>query len=744
MRGSVARSLLQRSGWLPYALVVLAVVVLLREGAGVSLHDTAAFGIYVVGWLVMPGTLAWRAVDRRAGSRPLVEDLAIGALVGYVLEFPVYLAALAAGLPQAYLAWPVVCLLATLPFRRGRALWTRPVTRMPVWWSWSVSAGLLYLALWFGHFVWGPSAITDAALRRPYVDDAFHLALATELRHHFPPTVPYVAGETLHYHWLSHLHIAAGSWVSGVESIVLLRALAIPVLVLICGLGMAVIASRLTRAAWTGPAALAAVALGPALFSGWHASGEGFMAVRLLQSPSAGFVNAAILLGLVICVEILRRDLTGMRAYLLAMVVFVAMLGAKSVSLPTFMAGLVAAALVVSVVERRCHWPAVLLAVGSIAAFLVAKPLFFGSGSGGLEVDPLAFFGPRSTGAAVLSAVVLLVGYLSLGVGLIALATRRGWALADHVFLILLCGSGFGATLFFHQSGTSEWYFAYGVFLPLGLGAVLGLHRVVMALPVTASRRVWFVGGGFGAAVLATQVFVWLVDRWPHDAPTPSLSGRPASLGQVVSSFVLPMVAMLGAASVAVLVIVVVLSRRWRVAMRVLLPVTLVLVAAGLGSAGPVNALRSIVASPTPVPVIAGVDPTIGRGGITAARWLRQHSDPDTVVATNAHCAMPGDQPCVVRNFWMAAYAERRMLVEGWAYIHPEAPFAGAFWKRDVFADNEAVFRRPTLAALERLRSVHHVSWLFVDRRYPLRARALRALIQPVYRVGEYEIYRLD
>ena len=42
----------------------------------------------------------------------------------------------------------------------------------------------------------------------------------------------------------------------------------------------------------------------------------------------------------------------------------------------------------------------------------------------------------------------------------------------------------------------------------------------------------------------------------------------------------------------------------------------------------------------------------------------------DEVIATNAHCSRPNRvSPCDARNFWMAAYAERTMLVEGWAYI---------------------------------------------------------------------------
>lgn len=732
---------------------------LVGRGAGVGAGDQLRFAGYVLGWLVLPGTLAWRAVRGPEAARPLVEDLAVGALVGYVLEFPAYLFCLAVGHPRMYLAWPVVAVLATVTHRRGRALWVTPVTGVPLWWSWTTSALLGYVIVWFGHWVWGPSPVTADALRSAYVDEPFHLSLIGELRHHFPADVPYVAGARLRYHVLSHVHMAAASWVSGVEPIVLLRTLAIPTAFAVCVLAAAAVAVRVTGSAWTGPVTVVALLLAPADFSGWvPGASEGLLELRLLHSPTAGFVNAALLLGVLLCLERLRGRLAGWPVLALTWVCFVAMAGAKSTSLPTVGAGLVAATVVCSLAERRVHRQAALLAALTVTAFVVAQQVFFAGSTGGLRVQPLAllsYYGSPFPGlfdgrelmpwAASVVAMSALVGMLALGVGLAGLLSDRGWREPGSVFLVVLCASGLGAGLVFHQGSFSEFYFVCVVFLPLGLGAVLGLHRVVARLAGTAPRLL--VAGGltaFGTAAVAAAILAVLTQRVDPDGSTP--------VAGAIRVFAVPAAVVLVLAVLLTALLVAVLGRVTGRRRLLVFPVA-VLVFAGLGAVRAERGLPDLVSDPVPQAQIGRE--VIGPGGIAAARWLRAHSGPDDLTATNAHCQFPTRRPprCQTRNFWIAGYAERRVLVEGWAYTsrraagHQAPPnedlVGGPFWDPATLRANDAAFTDPTAGNLHRLRDHYGVRWLFVDPRYPADVTRLRSQAKTAFERDGYVVLSL-
>lgn len=745
-----------RSGWLPAALVLALAAVLLRLGAQVGWADQVRFAGYVVGWLVLPGTLIWRAVRGADRARPLVEDLMIGMLLGYVAEFPVYLLCVATGYPQAYVAWPFLAVLATLSHRRGRALWRHPVTAVAQWWSWTTAGLLAYVLAWFGHSVWGPSPVTPAALRTPYVDEPFHLSLVAELRHHFPAEVPYIAGADLRYHLLSHLHIAASSWITGTEPIVLLRSLALPTLFVACAVAAACIAVRLTGAAWTGPATVVALVLAPADFSGWvPGASEGLLEPRLLLSPSAGFVNAAMLLGVLLCLEILRGGLRGWPVWVLTGLTFVAMTGAKSTSLPTIAVGLVAATAICSLAERRWHRDAALLSGLAVAAFLVANQIFFAGSTGGLGIQPLALLsynGSKYPGlldgaelmpvTASVIASTSLVGMLALGAGLLGLLTQGGWRRADWVFLVVMCASGVGAGLTFHQARFSEFYFVYVVFLPLGLGAVLGLHHLGRRLS-DMPRRV-LVGGGltvFAASAVAAGVMGLLAS--PHDPAHPAAS----PVRESIHVFLVPAAVTLALALVLTAIFI---AGSWRFSNgRAVLAFSIVaLVFAGLGSARAVKGLPDLLADPIPPPRVGRE--VIGPGGLEAARWVRDHTETSDLIATNAHCQFPAASQvgCEARNFWIAGYTERRMLVEGWSYVSRSsagmAPppnediVAGPFWDPTKLLANDAAFHRPTERNLDRLQRSYGVRWLFVDKRYPVDAAGLTSAGRVVFRRGDY------
>lgn len=749
------------SGWVPLAVVVLGFVGVVHISGAVRLGDATLFVGYLAIWVTLPGTVIWRLCDPRAERRHIGEDLAIGTLVGYVAEFPVYLACLALGHPHGYLLWPLVP-IAVLVSPLGRGARHLGSGRLPTWWSWTAGAAALYLIAWFGQYAWRYNSMRLYAMRAPYKDEPYHLALATGLKHFFPPRVTYVADTPLDYHYLSHVHIAAASWVTGIEPVVLLRTLAVPALVIVVVVAAAFTVARLSGALWTGVVMLATVTLAPATFGGWGSGrGEGLLSIRLIASPSAGFVNAALLLGLLLCMELLTLGRRAYGAMALTFVVFVAMAGGKSTSLPTLLAGLTAATVISSIAARKVNVRALVLTLGAGLAFEVAKVMFFGPGSHGLAFNPLALATSRLAGDPGLAGpdgsmpfdvrvvvAATFLAYLTLGVATFTLLARRGWAKPSHVFLVTTWAAGIGAGLSFHQSSFSEFYFLYVVILPSMVAATLGIHHLVEGPAATR-----FVKPGL-AALAAGAVGSWAFGKFTHAAHPQHLAGSP--LHQAFRLFVVPealwllLIAFLTGA---------VLLGRWFLDHRLPAePGTALLVVAvvflGFGTAAFFrNAVPDILSDPIPRPAAATNPVVIGKGGIEAARWLRAHSSLDDVVATNVHCEATHSIHCTPRSFWIAAYAERQMLVEGWSYVsrwsigeHPPADenmTVGPFWDPARLAANDAAIAHPTAANLAYLAQHYGVRWLFVDRLQPSDIAALKADTDVRFRNERYLIFKL-
>lgn len=212
------------SRWLPAAFLGTATLVVLHI-YGVSGSDIAAFFAYITLGLALPGVLLIRLLYR--GPRSLAEEFALGLALGYALQVPAYIAARAIGVPLLVLVFPLGTYLLFLAFPGLRSHWRgAPRRATPLWWSWSIALTILLLIAWSAATFFGKNALTWPALGASNVDASFHLALIGELKHHMPPEAPMVAGEPLLYHWFVHAHLAATSWVTGVEPVVLLLRLA--------------------------------------------------------------------------------------------------------------------------------------------------------------------------------------------------------------------------------------------------------------------------------------------------------------------------------------------------------------------------------------------------------------------------------------------------------------------------------------------------------------------------------------
>ncbi|MFB4272254.1 hypothetical protein, partial [Nonomuraea sp. GTA35] len=112
----------------------------------------------------------------------------------------------------------------------------------------------------------------------------------------------------------------------------------------------------------------------------------------------------------------------------------------------------------------------------------------------------------------------------------------------------------------------------------------------------------------------------------------------------------------------------------------------------------------------------------IPKGALEGGRWLRAHSSPGDVVATDLHCRYDWWQVCDSRHFWVSGFSERRVLVEGWAYaestLSRARPFvrsylAEPFGDRERLAANDVVFVAPTAENVRTLAQKYGVKWLF-------------------------------
>jgi hypothetical protein len=433
------------------------------------------------------------------------------------------------------------------------------------------------------------------------------------------------------------------------------------------------------------------------------------------------------------------------------------MFGAKATSLPAIGAGLIAATVICSLVDRRLHRHAALLSGLAVVAFGISYKIFFADGAGGVRFRPLGLLSWRYgtypglfDGAEMMSlstsliAAVSLTGMLALGAGLLALLTRGGWRHPDTVFLVVACASGLGAGLTFYatQGGGGTYYFVYVILLPLSLGAVLGLFHVGSRLS-GISRRILVAGGLtiFTAGAGAAYVLGALVD--PRDPAQPAAT----PMSEAISIFLIPAAATLAITLTLTAAFTVGFGRFADRRVLLVLPIA-VLVFAGLGSVRSVQGLPELLTDP--IPAQRPEPEVIGEGGLEAARWLRAHTATNDLVATNAHCRSPrGSQiSCDARNFWIAAYAERRVLVEGWSFIwRSSAPDAdivvGPFWDAAKQRANDSAFHRPTERSVQRLKEKYGVQWLFVDRRFPADAARLKAVSRVTYERGDYIVLSL-
>ncbi|OZV84490.1 hypothetical protein CA850_01140 [Micromonospora echinospora] len=725
-----------------YAVVAAVLLV-----TGTPALDLARFTGYALFGVLLPGTLVYRAL--RARPHTLVEDLAVGAAVGLVLELAGWAVFTGLGVPHLLWLWPLAVVTPFVAVPRLRRHWrVTGYTPVPAGWAWSLTAVVAGFTWYLAESFLRPNPVLPTSEgQAQYIDLAFQLSLAGAATHQMPPEVPQVAGEPLHYHWFGFAHLAAASLVSGVDLPTVFFRLAVPALCALAAVLVAVVGWRVSGRAYVGVGAAALMfTVGEFGYENGVRQLFGTQATFIVWGSPSMTYSWVLLLPLVAALaDVVGRARgsavppLGRGGWVLATLFLVASTGAKASSVPVALGALGFTALVLLVTRRRVPRP-LLGAIGlTLAAQLFATAVLFRFVSHGVTVDPfsgLRPYVPSSGSVTALFWVAVTVAFLlnlqlRLAGVLALVGVRRGRL--EPVQLLLLGGALAGPAIYLlvgHPGSSNQYFvragFAFGVVL-----SAWGYAEVLDRAALSPRARVALAAGAAGLALLFTVIQL----RHPATAEAGTAYGP-----------VLPLL-------------------RWAVALAVVATVLGLLWPAlvggwpALAGRGAAVLLTGVLVAGAPGLVLdAAAARRFPNGGayavvpmpasrVEAARWVHRHSAPDDVLATNVHCRVVTDGWCDARSFWLSGYAGRAVLVEGWSFAprmvgRPGGAYA-PFWDPERLDANDAAFTAPTAAGLTNLRDRYGVRWLVLDRAVTPEPSALADLADERFRNDRMSVYRL-
>ncbi|MET8697632.1 hypothetical protein ABZW10_01965 [Kitasatospora sp. NPDC004723] len=759
-----------------YAVLVAALL-----ASDTPVNDIARYTFYAFWGVLLPGTLVFRSLRRRPYT--LLEDLAFGAVTGLVLELLAWAVLVGLGLQSVATFWPLVVVLPFALVPGLRRHWRpRGYRAFSPGRSWALAGTVALTVLYYYEANLARFSVlpTDDS-SRIYGDLPYMLSLAGSATHDMPPTFPQAAGEPLHYHWFTFAHMAMTSLVGHVDLPMVGMRLMVPALSALTVLIIAVVAQRLSGKAWAGPvAALLFFAVGeftatyPNNVSSWT---FGFPPIRLMSWGSLSLTySQPLLVALAGAVGALigRKALPGgpekdeddeqgvpafgRGAFVLVAGFALASSAAKASTLPVTLAGLALAGLVMLVTGRRIPWTVVGLGAILAGAQLFATAVIFDFESYGLEV---AAFGnvqqywadtPQARGTAAQAAVVVatlaafVITHQVRLAGALPLFRHRRLNLEPAQWF-LLGGAVAGPAAYLAVNGFNSSYFTIAS-APFGaLLAAWGYCEAAERAALSVRARFLLAGG---VLVLAAGL-TWGIYR--HARDWAELVAKAAGAYDVPKSYaaLLPVLGgtVVFAAAAAVGALVWWGAGRFWPRLRgrggiVLLTATLTV---GLpGTALDVLQSREYVWEGSWI---------LPQSQVSAARWVRNHSDPADVIATNSHCwetenYTTTDRCGNYRSQWLSAYSERSVLVEGWAYAPRMVAQSGGgvvsgqpFWDQELFQRNENAIYQPTAELLDSLRREYRVRYLVVDRKAGAESPLLGTLTTKVYDNGRTVVYEL-
>ena len=723
-------------------------------GSGVHAGQFGRYALYLALGVALPGVFAWRLLLAEFHLRPddtpptWFEDLSLGTIFGFGVQLPVYVVGLLLEAPLLIGVLPALVLVLSVATPLGRRTWTLPTGRLDIRAAWALALVVLYGLGWLAREVFSRRPLTLAPNQTPSVDETFHHALVSELLHRFPPQSPFLLGTPMDYHWFSHAQLAATRWATDINLTVLIRQLFPAVVFTLTVLGLGAVALRLSGrpvAAFVAPALLVAGGfhlLGPD-YAAWVYT-ESYLSKRLMSSPSQAYGFAMALPATLLILEVLRSDRRPSRLVWVGLALsLVALAGAKATFLPIFACGALALVLVRLVFRRTLDRSAAALAGLLIAVTAFAQLVLFGGNSGALDLEPFKTVGNAvrnqliadTPGARIAMTVTLLIGWLLYGIGALGLRAGQLWRGHRAVWMLWCIPPGLVVALVFFRSGLSQLWFQRSTAEIVVLLSAWGLASLLPVLLTTRTAlQLAALAGAAGLAAFGVSSYLAAGKANPQFA----------SLDGVVATALTPVV---------ILLVVGVTYRLSRsgVARAPTLVVVLVFVL-GLGTANVWTfAAENIAREATPTRSVADL---FAPGGTVAAGWIERHSAPEEVVATNEHCRQPDVEICDNRNFWISAYTERRVVVEGWGYtaitnslaaegsLHARAPVP--YPRR--LALNDTAFQRPSAATISRLANAYGVDWLFISKRYPVDLEGLAALPSAVterFENKHYAVYEV-
>ena len=430
----------------------------------------------------------------------------------------------------------------------------------PIWWSWSLAAMLGYLLLYSAGTFFAQHHLTGTDT--PYVDMPYHLALIGELRHHVPPSVPFVTGQPLAYHWFFYAEAAATSWATGIEPVILLYRLSgLPMLVAFVVL-TATAARRLTGGWWTGPFAVAValfgIVAGPYGWTSTPVFDTQTLGVTWI-SPTNMFGLALFAAAIVIFLDLVEPERRApRRRWLLTALLTFGLAGAKASLLPLLIVGLAFVVAGVAIRDRHLLRSAVVGLVLAVVALGMAAILLFRGSTGGVVIglDSLRAFSvislPGAQEARGWARVILPVAALSAALALWSclwagayglLVRRKSWLDDPRImFLLGICAGALGAVIVLSYPGLSQAYYLKGAAGAFGLLTAVGIAAI---LPAGAGRRVvaWVALAAAAGAVAVSVIHT----LGPGDAPTLAR----AHLAGVLAAIFIPLLVLLVLIAVA-------------------------------------------------------------------------------------------------------------------------------------------------------------------------------------------------
>ncbi|MGY1842785.1 hypothetical protein [Modestobacter sp. SYSU DS0875] len=540
---------------------------------------------------------------------------------------------------------------------------------------------------------YGP-ATGDGPLRQFYVDIPWHIALTSEALDRAPAVYPWIPDVPIGYSWLFFGTLGLLGNVTGATAAEL-------VLVVGPGLLALVVPVALAACAWVVSRSRLAAVLAPVLFT--VARGPVFSGTEAFQlTPQWVLVNrdstnALVLAVLVVLVVMLRdaaapdrRRRSAATLLILLVMTFAAAGGRGGAVLPLLGAIGLAWLASLRVPSRRALTSAAfaVMVVGVVAATLGVT-----RSSGSFGVDPLQLFPP----VRFLSPTAILVAVsasLAVLIAMTACTALIGRVLPASRFAVpVLVGAALagilGMAVFGHPAYSQRYFFH------------AGWPALVVGLAVLAAVAVRFLGPLVVVAFLVAAAAVQAVVQPPTWLPPTPWLERVALAA--------------GATAVTVGVVALVLARRngWARTVLLVLPVLVL-------AMQPWGLPRSVY--PAAFPVAAPTSGSLSDGQLAVLTELRERSDPDDLVATNKHCigGRVADGTCDARWFAVAAFAERRVFVEGWSYDYTWTSAGNdnrePYWDPELLRANDGFIAAPNPQDCEVLRG-EGVEWLYVDHR---------------------------